>query len=98
MDVAVVEVEELVGEGEDLAAVVGDVEDGDAGAVLEGFEEAAPLVVGAGFKAPDGRPVGAALNPLSTHKLRPDTVGTPLEGGTRAQSVGRAYVPDDPGT
>jgi len=28
--------------------------------------------------------VGAGLYPLSTHKLRPDFVGTSLEGGTRS--------------
>ena len=46
VDAAVFEVEEFVGEGEDLVAVVRDVRDGHAGAVLEGLEQAAHLVAG----------------------------------------------------
>ncbi len=50
-------------------------------------------LAGATFKAREARLVGAGPNPQSTHKLRPDSVGTALEGGTRAQHD----VPDGAG-
>ncbi len=46
--------------------------------------EAAALLerLGATFKAREAGLVGASPDPQNTHKLHPDSVGTPLEGGT----------------
>ena len=52
----------------------------------------AVFVTGATFKAREAGLVGAGLNPQSTHKLRPDPVRTPLEGGTRAPRNPRSSI------
>jgi len=39
------------------------------------------------FKDPKGSLAGTGLEPQNTHKLHPDSVGTPLEGGTPSSPV-----------
>ena len=48
--------------------------------------QAAGVMTRATFKARNARLVGAGLDPPSIHKLRPDSVGTALEGGTRSRA------------